>query len=108
MNRRALPEPDVRDLVSEIIAAVVGVAGLISPNLVRPIFVGWMTIAFPIGWVISNVLLACLFYGMFTPLGWVLRLAGRDALRRRPPSPVDSYWLPKPMPTDVDRYFQQS
>jgi hypothetical protein len=90
-----------------VIAVVVGVAGLIAPKLVRPIFVGWMTVAFPIGWVISNILLACLFYGVFTPFGWVRRLAGRDELRVRRLD-ADSYWQPKPMPADVKRYFQQS
>jgi hypothetical protein len=90
-----------------ILAVVVGVAGLIAPSVVRPIFVGWMTVAFPIGWVISNILLACLFYGVFTPFGWVRRFAGRDPLYLRRGA-AESYWQPKPMPADVKQYFQQS
>ncbi len=90
-----------------VVAVVVGIAGLIAPRLVRPIFVGWMTVAFPIGWTISNILLAGVFYGLFLPLGGLLRLAGRDPLRRRRRA-LESYWQPKPMPADVTSYFQQS
>jgi hypothetical protein len=94
-------------LVLAGLAVFVGAAGLISPKLVRPIFVGWMAVAFPIGWTISNVLLAGLYFGLFTPLGGLLRLAGRDPLCRRRPA-VDTYWQPKPMPAHVTSYFQQS
>jgi hypothetical protein len=94
-------------IVLAVAAVVVGVAGLIAPRLVRPIFVGWMAVAFPIGWTISNALLAVLYYGLFTPLGGLLRVAGRDPLRRKRPAD-ESYWQPKPMPADVTSYFQQS
>src|SRR5262245_19424406 len=54
-------------------AALVGALGLVRPQAVRPIFVGWMVLAFPIGWTISHLLLALLFYGLFTPLGLLFR-----------------------------------
>ena len=38
-------------------AVVVGVTGLLVPKAVKPIFVGWMIAAFPIGWVVSRVAL---------------------------------------------------
>jgi hypothetical protein len=89
-----------------ILAVVVGVGGLIWPALVRWIFVGWMILAFPIGWLISHVLLAILYFGIFTPFATWFRLRGRDALRRRP-CQCESYWQPKETPTDVRRYFLQ-
>ena len=57
-----------------ILAALFGVAGLIRPGLLRPIFVGWMVMVFPIGWLMSRVLLGVLFYGLFTPLAIAFRL----------------------------------
>ena len=39
------------------LALVVGVAGLVRPEWVRLIFVGWMVLAFPIGWTISQLML---------------------------------------------------
>jgi hypothetical protein len=38
-------------------AVVVGVAGLVRPALVRPIYSGWMMAAFPIGWTVSHIAL---------------------------------------------------
>ena len=40
-----------------------------------------MVLAFPIGWTVSQVILAVMFYGLFTPIGLVFRLIGRDPLQ---------------------------
>jgi hypothetical protein len=89
------------------LALVVGVAGLTRPEWVRLIFVGWIVLAFPIGWTVSQVILLLMFYGLFTPIGLVFRLIGRDALQRARRPGVESYWTPKPAPADVKRYFKQ-
>ena len=72
----------------------------------RPVFVGWMMLAFPLSWLVSHIALAIVFYGFFTPLALVFRLSGRDplALKRRN---TESYWQPRPQATDVRRYFRQ-
>ncbi|MEO6811640.1 MAG: SxtJ family membrane protein, partial [Isosphaeraceae bacterium] len=83
------------------LAIAVGGLGLIWPKSVRPIFVGWMVLAFPIGWTVSLLVLALVFYGLFLPIGLVMRLSGRDALWLRPQPGRSTYWTAKPMPTDV-------
>jgi hypothetical protein len=88
------------------LAVSVGALGLIRPRGVRPIFVTWMVLAFPVGWAVSHLLLAALYYGLITPIGLVSRLAGRDALLLRGPLGRDSYWLPKAPPSDVRSYFR--
>ena len=90
------------------LALTIGPAGLLHPPLVRWIFVGWMCLTFPIGWTVSRVVLACLFYGLFTPLGLFFRLIGRDALARRPHAEQNTYWLAKPTAKDNRSYFHQS
>jgi hypothetical protein len=90
-----------------VLAVVVGGLGLIRPALVRPIFVGWMVLAFPIGWVVSLVLLGLVYYGLFLPIGLIFRLTGRDALQLRPGSGATTYWTPRTAPADVRRYFRQ-
>lgn len=89
------------------LAVSIGTAGLLRPQLVRPIYVTWMVLAFPIGWTISQAILAILFYGLFTPIGLVFRVVGRDPLRRARHPEVASYWTPKPIPADPRRYFKQ-
>jgi len=90
-----------------VAAAVIGLPGLVRPALLRPIFVAWMVLAFPIGWTVSLIMLAILYYGLFTPIGLVFRLIGRDALLRTRRPGLESYWTPKPTPTDPRRYFKQ-
>lgn len=90
-----------------IVALVGGVGGAVWPAAIKPVFVGWMVLAFPIGWFISRVILGILFYAMFTPIGLVFRLMGRDALRLRPPGGVETYWQPKEQAMDPRSYLRQ-
>lgn len=94
-------------VVFAILALTIGPVGLIRPTWVRFIYVGWMVLAFPIGWTISLVMLATIFYCVFAPIGVVFRLLGRDALQRTPHPELKSYWTPKPAPSDLRRYFRQ-
>ena len=99
-----------RPIVAAVLAAVaasVGLIGWIKPRAVRPLFVGWMVLAFPIGWTVSILLLALVYYGMFTPFAIAFRLLGRDALGLRPGPDRESYWEPHEAPLDVRRYFRQ-
>ena len=90
-----------------IAAVTVGGLGLVWPRLVRPVFVGWSVVAFPIGWIVSTLVLGVLFYGIFTPIGLAFRAAGRDvlALRRQD---ATTYWKVKPAAKDPREYFRQS
>jgi len=90
------------------VALVVGALGIARPGWIRPVFVGWMVLAFPIGWLTSRILLAGFFYGIFTPLGLLFRLGGRDPLRRRfQGGALATYWSAKAPARDVQAYFHQ-
>jgi hypothetical protein len=90
------------------LAVAVGPLGLIFPRLVRPLFLGSLVISYPIGWVVSHLALALVFFGVLTPLGLCFRLLGRDVLARRRPPTYDSYWQAKQGARDVPSYFRQS
>jgi hypothetical protein len=94
-------------LALAILALTVGPLGLVWPRLVRPIYVGWMVLAFPIGWLVSRLILAVMFYGVFTPVALVFRLIGRDALTLKCGEGRTTYWVPKPPPAGVRSYFNQ-
>jgi hypothetical protein len=87
---------------------VPGLLGLAFPAFIRPLFVFLMAITFPIGLVVSNVILGLMYYGIITPVGLFFRLIGRDALARKFPTNADTYWCPKPQPADLRSYFRQS
>jgi hypothetical protein len=89
------------------LALIGGLLGLVAPNALKPIYVAWMVLAFPIGWTISLLMLGLMYYGLFTPIALVFRLIGRDALERTRRPEVATYWAPKATPTDPRRYFKQ-
>ena len=89
------------------VAVTVGGAGLLHPPLLRWLFVGWMVLVFPIGWLVSQTLLLVVYFLILTPLALFFRLTGRDILLRRPRTAPATWWLPKETPADIGRYFRQ-
>ena len=89
------------------VSAVACIAGSVRPQCLRWIFVGWIVAAFPIGWLVSHLLLALLFYLVFTPVGIMMRLCGYDPMQRRLDREAKSYWKPRTPPEDAQRYFKQ-
>ena len=89
------------------VGLVLAALGLTYPQTLRPIFVGLSLVSLPIGWVVSELTLLVLFYGLFLPIGLLLRLLGRDPLDRKFDAQASSYWQPKKPPTDVGSYFRR-
>ncbi|MEI7898829.1 MAG: SxtJ family membrane protein [bacterium] len=88
-------------------ALLVGLPGLIRPALVRRVFVAGMVLAFPVGWLISLLLLWLLYVLVLTPVAVFFRLRGRDLLGRKPRPGQASFWEPKQTPLDPGSYFRQ-
>jgi hypothetical protein len=90
-----------------VLAGLLSVGGLVLPALIRPIFVGLILLTFPIGWVVSHLLLGLIFYGVVTPIGLILRISGHDPLQLKKPS-GNSVWKTSIGKTDATRYLRQS
>jgi hypothetical protein len=90
-----------------VVAVVVGLVGLIRPAAVRWLFVCATVVAFPIGWVVSQIMLVVMFYGILTPLAVLFRMRGRDLLALRPAPNRPTYWTPKQTPENMRSYFRQ-
>jgi hypothetical protein len=90
-----------------VLAGLLSVGGLVLPSLIRPIFVGLILLTFPIGWVVSHLLLGLIFYGVVTPIGLILRISGHDPLQLKKPI-GNSVWKTSAGKTDATRYLRQS
>jgi hypothetical protein len=88
-------------------AVLIGLPGLIQPSLLRWLFVACTVLAFPIGWLISLVMLLILYFLVLTPVAVLFRLRGRDLLGRKPAPERSSFWEPKQTPRDLHSYFRQ-
>jgi drug/metabolite transporter (DMT)-like permease len=92
--------------VGLVLALLVGVPGLMDAGRIRPAFWAATVATRPIGHLMGKVVLAFIFFGLVTPLGWIFRLMGRDPLERRHVA-TRSYWVPISEPQDVRRYVHQ-
>lgn len=91
-----------------IAGAVLAMVGFVFPRGLKWVFIGLSLAAMPIGMVVGEVLMASVFFGLFTPIALFFRLIGRDALERKLEPAAATYWRPKEQITDRKRYFRQS
>jgi hypothetical protein len=94
-------------------AAVAGVGVVCAalaftvPQALRPLWVVLMVVNYPIGWVVTHVVMALIFYLVVTPVGVIMRLTGRDPMERGFDRAAKTYWKPRRMEHDPARYFRQ-
>ncbi|HTP89837.1 MAG TPA: SxtJ family membrane protein [Bryobacteraceae bacterium] len=80
------------------VGAALALIGLIAPILLRPLNRAWTALGLLLGRVVNPVAMAVLFYLLFTPLGLLLRLFGKDLLRLRGDKTASSYWIERQPP----------
>ena len=89
------------------ISALLAMIGLLSPLHIRAFYIVWMLAVFPIGWAVSHLLMAIVYYLVVTPIGFWRRRTSGDPLQRNFDQQTQSYWeetLPNRPP---DSYFRQ-
>ena len=91
-----------------VAAVVVPVIGWLVPAFMRAVFLGMSYAAWPIGFVVSHVILAIVYYLVFTPIGFAMRIFGYDPMKRGFDEDASSYWVTRdPAAAEPKRYFRQ-
>jgi hypothetical protein len=100
------------DLWAVGLAGVIGLALALSswlhPRVLRPLFIGWTVLFLPLAVIVGELALLVTYFGLFVPIGLMLRLTGRDTLRRSIDRDATSYWTARKKTHDATRYFRQS
>jgi len=99
-----------REPVAASFAAVAALSGLFSlvyPKANLPIYVGITLATYPIGFVLSYVIMGTLFYVIIAPIGWMLRAFGVDPMQRRIVPEATTYWEDAPAARPSKSYFKQ-
>lgn len=89
------------------IAAIVTFVHYAVPPVRRYVFLGWSYATYPLGWVVMHVILGIVFYLVITPIGLIMRAAGKDPMNRKPDPQANTYWIEHEQITDQSRYFRQ-
>jgi Saxitoxin biosynthesis operon protein SxtJ len=81
----------------------------LQPGLLAPLNRLWAKLGLILFAVVSPVTLAIVYYGCITPIGWLMRLTGKDPLRLRFEPEAKSYWVsrqpPGPAPDSLMNQF---
>jgi hypothetical protein len=83
------------------------VLGWFYPRSLKWPFVALSLLSLPIGFVLHELCLALVYFGVLVPLGLVFRCLGRDALGMRRDARATSYWQVKKEPSGVASYFRR-
>lgn len=75
------------------VGAALAILGAVFPRSLVPVNRAWMALAEALGFVMTRVILAVVFYLVVTPIGLFKRLRGWDPLRLRATG-SESYWEP--------------
>ena len=90
-------------------AALFAGTTLVYSRALRPLNVLWFKFGMLLHRVVSPVVLGVMFFAVFTPIGWCMRLAGKRPLSLSFDKAAASYWVPRgpsaPPPGSFDRQF---
>lgn len=99
-----------RPIVAGVFAGLAGLAALFSlvyPKANLPIYLGLTIVAFPIGFVLSYVIMGTLFFLIITPVGLIMKILGRDPMHRKFEPEATTYWVAAQGERARSTYFKQ-
>ena len=100
-------EPPRWWLIGTAVALVA--VSLFAASILSPFNRLWLRFGLLLHRIVNPVVLGVVFYGVLTPLAFVLRAAGKDSLRLKVDRAAASYWIardpPGPTPKSMNRQF---
>jgi Saxitoxin biosynthesis operon protein SxtJ len=91
------------------LSALILVVTLAVPDWLAPANRAWMKLAAILNRIVSPIVLGVLFFIVLTPTAFVIRLLGRDAMKRRFDLSARTYWVerdpPGPDPSGLPNQF---
>ena len=81
--------------------------GLVLPTLLKPLFFVWMALARILSIVNTHLLLALVFYTLFTLIGGVMRIVRYDPLDRKRSSGQATYWHRRETPLLNRKHYER-
>ena len=75
-----------------IIGIILLASGLAVPTILKPVYWVWMVFATILGWVMTRVILSVVFFLVFTPIGLISRIFGKQFLELNWDTSRNTYW----------------
>ena len=81
-------------IIPLLIAIIFLILGVINSKLLTPLNKFWFKFGLLLGQVISPIVMGVIFFLVVTPIGYLMRLLGKDVLRLKKTND-SSYWVKK-------------
>jgi hypothetical protein len=82
------------------------VLALAVPRLLAPFNWVWSKLGLLLHRIMSPIFLTVLFYGCIAPIGFLMRLTGKDPLRLKYEPAAESYWIARMPPGPAPESFK--
>ena len=89
------------------LGALAAFFSLVFPKANLPIYLGLTILSYPIGFVLSYVIMGTLFYLLITPVALFFKLTGRDSMHRSFDPEATTYWSDARPSRGSESYFKQ-
>ncbi len=80
------------------ISFIFGVLALAAPSILKPLNYLWFRFGMLLHKITSPAALAIIFFGVVFPIGFFMRLLGKDQLRLKLDKTATSYWIVRTPP----------
>ena len=91
------------------VAVLLAILGLALPRVLSPLNRLWLGFGLVLHKVMTPIVMGVLFYGAVTPVALLMRVFGKDPLRRRFEPEAETYWIdrepPGPDPESMRNQF---
>jgi len=77
-------------LILSIIFIIISFA---CPSILTGFYKIWIKIGDLIGGIVSKLIIVIMFYAIFTPVSFVLKLLNKDLLNKKIDKNIDTYWI---------------
>lgn len=89
-----------------IISLLFFIITVVKADILLPLNKLWMRFGLMLGMIASPIILCVIYFGLFTPVAFVMRLCGRDELRLKF-SNKTNYWILRSEPIKPESFKNQ-
>jgi len=89
-----------------VTALVLFLVTLVKADLLLPLNKLWMRFGLLLGMIVSPIVLGVIFFGLFTPIAFLMRLSGRDELRLKFKQ-KNTHWITRDDTIQADSFKNQ-
>ena len=78
---------------SIVIAIIFLILGLVNSKLLTPLNKLWFKFGLFLGSIVSPIVMGIVFFLVITPIGFVMKIMGKDLLNKKKDNDKKSYWI---------------